>query len=140
METQSTLPPTLEWLRWNCRRMFLRAMVIDLKIGVNDDERKVAQRVQFDIDVYVPLTKSAPQADRVEEIVEYNVMRRAVRAATAGDHVELQETVCDDILARLLSENDVVAARVQMQKLRIYRECDGVGVEAFRAKSVVMTT
>lgn len=139
MEARSTLLPTVEWLRWNCRRMFLRAMVIDLKIGVNDDERKVAQRVQFDIDVYVPLTKSAPKGDRVEEIVEYNIMRRAVRDATAGDHVELQETVCDDILSRLLMAQDVVAARVQMQKLRIYRECDGVGVEAFRAKPGVMT-
>jgi dihydroneopterin aldolase len=49
-------------------------------------------------------------------------------------HVHLQETLCDDILARLLEHPKVQAARVSTAKPDVYPDCDAVGVEVFRSK------
>ena len=118
----------------DCRRIFLRGLSRRVRIGIHDFERAAAQRILFDIDLYVPLVQATPQRDRIDEVVDYDFVRNEVTRITERGHIDLQETLCDAVLAALLAHPLVVAARVSTRKPDVYDDCESVGVEAFRRK------
>ncbi|MFG5410232.1 dihydroneopterin aldolase [Piscinibacter sakaiensis] len=119
-----------------CRRLFLRDHAVDVRIGVHDFEKTAAQRVLFNVDLYVPLALSTPTADRLDEVVDYDFIRREIQAHVARGHVELQETLCDALLQRMLAHPRVKAARVSTEKPDVYPDCAGVGCEVFGLKDL----
>ena len=118
----------------DCRRIFLRGLSRRVRIGIHDFERAAAQRILFDIDLYVPLIQTTPQCDRIDEVVDYDFVRNEVTQITERGHIDLQETLCDAVLNALLAHPLVVAARVSTRKPDVYDDCEAVGVEAFRRK------
>jgi dihydroneopterin aldolase len=118
----------------DCRRIFLRGLTRHVRIGVHDFERVAAQRIIFDIDLYVPLADNTPRNDRIDEVVNYDFVRDEVTRIVTQGHIDLQETLCDTVLAAMLAHPQVVAARVSTRKPDVYDDCDAVGVETFRQK------
>ncbi len=118
----------------DCRRIFLRGLSRRVRIGIHDFERAAAQRILFNIDLYVPLVQTTPQCDRIDEVVDYDFVRNEVTRITERGHIDLQETLCDAVLNALLAHPLVVAARVSTRKPDVYDDCEAVGVEAFRRK------
>jgi dihydroneopterin aldolase len=114
-----------------CRRLFLRGFMVDVNIGIHDFELARAQRLRIDVDLYVPLRSSSPRTDHIDEVVDYDFIRTRILERIARGHVNLQETLCDDILAMMLAHPRVYAARVSTQKPDVYPDCEGVGVEVF---------
>jgi dihydroneopterin aldolase len=117
-----------------CRRLFLRNHEVRAEIGIHDFERGTPQRVLVNIDLYVPLATTTPRADHIDEVVDYDFVRREVAARIAEGRIALQETLADDLLARLLAHPGVRAARVSTEKPDVYPDCDAVGVEVFGIK------
>jgi 7,8-dihydroneopterin aldolase/epimerase/oxygenase len=115
----------------DCRRLFLRDYEVWINIGVHDFEKKGEQRVKINVDLYVPLALSTPQQDDLDEVLDYDFIRREIMARVALGHIHLQETLADDVLARLLAHPKVRAARVATEKPDVYPDCDAVGVEVF---------
>lgn len=118
----------------NCRRVFLRGYEVWINIGVHEFEKRAEQRVIINVDLYVPLAVSTPCADALEEVVDYDFIRRTVAQRLSRGHIHLQETLCDDILAQVLAHPKVQAARVSTAKPDVYPDCEAVGVEVFRSK------
>ena len=117
-----------------CRRVFLRNYEVWINIGVHDFEKRAEQRVIINVDLYVPLAVSTPRSDELDEVVDYDFIRRTVAARLSKGHIHLQETLCDDILTQVLTHPKVHAARVSTAKPDVYPDCDAVGVEVFRSK------
>ncbi len=118
----------------DCRRLFLRDYEVWINIGVHEFEKKGEQRVLVNVDLYVPLALSTPRSDRLEEVVDYDFIRRSVAERVARGHIHLQETLVDDVLAIMLAHPRVRAARVSTAKPDVYPDCEAVGVEVFRIK------
>ena len=119
----------------DCRRLFLRDYEVWINIGVHDFEKKGEQRVRINVDLYVPLAQSKPQHDKLEEVLDYDFIRREIMARVAQGHIHLQETLADDVLARMLAHPKVRAARVATEKPDVYPDCDAVGCEVFAMKA-----
>ncbi|MFY9510528.1 MAG: dihydroneopterin aldolase [Rubrivivax sp.] len=117
-----------------CRRLFLRNYEVWINIGVHDFEKKGEQRVVVNVDLYVPLAQSTPQADRLDEVLDYDFIRRSIMARVKRGHIHLQETLVDDLLQTMLAHPHVRAARVSTEKPDVYPDCDAVGVEVFGIK------
>jgi dihydroneopterin aldolase len=128
----------IDKLLLNCRRLFLRGLTVQAQIGVHDFEQKAPQRIVIDVDLYVSFAGTSPHDDRIDEVVDYDFVRAVVHARVAQGHINLQETLCDDILTHLLEHTGVMAARVATRKPDVYPDCESVGVEAFRAKPGVL--
>lgn len=118
----------------HCRRLFLRNYAAAVSIGVYDHEKTAKQRVLINIDVFIPLDDSTPQQDQLEEVVDYDFMRETVAQRIARGHIQLQETLCDDIATTLLAHPKVKAVRISSEKCDAYDNCDSVGVEIVRFK------
>ena len=117
-----------------CRRIFLREVLLDANIGIHDFERAGSQRLVINVDVFVPLAVSTPRHDRISEVLDYDFVRQTIRQRIALGHINLQETLVDDIAQALLAHPGVLAARVASEKPDVYEDVEAVGVEVFRIK------
>lgn len=124
----------LDPLLTTCRRLFLRNCKLSMSIGCYDYEKRSEQFVMVNVDIFVPLNSSTPSCDELNEVVDYDLIRRTVLDIAEQGHIHLQETLCDRILHTLLAHPSIVAARVSTEKLDVYPDCDGVGVEVFGIK------
>ena len=127
----------LSRLTLECRRIFLRDHVISVQIGAHDFEKVQAQRVIFNVELFVPYANSTPQDDKLSEVVDYDFVREVIAQRVSTGHVELQETLCDDLANRFLAHPQVAAVRLSSCKPDVYPDCAGVGVEVFRMKATV---
>ncbi len=119
----------------NCRRLFLRDYEVWINIGVHDFEKKGEQRVVINVDLYVPLSLSTPQDDKLAEVLDYDFIRRTISERVSRGHIHLQETLADDLLRLMLAHPQVHAARVSTEKPDVYPDCAAVGVEVFGQRS-----
>jgi len=120
----------------DCRRLFLRNYEVWINIGVHEFEKKGEQRVLINVDLYVPLAQSTPRADQLDEVLDYDFIRRTIAERVARGHIHLQETLCDDVLALMLAHPQVRAASVSTEKPDVYPDCEAVGVEVFGIKAI----
>jgi len=118
----------------DCRRLFLRDYEVWINIGVHDFEKRGEQRVSIYADLSVPLAMSTPSADDLDEVVDYDFIRRTIAERVARGHIHLQETLADDVLKLMLAHPKVRAARVSTEKPDVYPDCDAVGCEVFGIK------
>ena len=118
----------------DCRRLFLRDYEVWINIGVHDFEKKGEQRVLINVDLFVPMALSTPVQDTLDEVVDYDFIRSSIAERVSRGHVQLQETLADDVLQRMLSHPRVRAARVSTEKPDVYPDCEAVGVEVFGLK------
>lgn len=118
----------------DCRRLFLRNYEVWINIGVHDFEKRGEQRVLINVELYVPLGETTPQHDQLDEVVDYDFIRRSIAERVARGHIHLQETLCDDVAAQMLTHPKVRAVRVSTEKPDVYPDCESVGVEVFRIK------
>lgn len=118
----------------DCRRVFLRDYEIWINIGVHDFEKRGEQRVLINVDLYVPLALSTPRHDQLEEVLDYDFIRRTIAERVSRGHIHLQETLADDVLALMLAHPQVRAARVSTAKPDVYPDCEAVGCEVFGIK------
>jgi 7,8-dihydroneopterin aldolase/epimerase/oxygenase len=121
-------------LQLTCRRLFLRNYEVWVNIGVHDFEKTAEQRVIINVDLYVPLALSTPQQDELDEVVDYDFIRSTIAKRISRGHIQLQETLCDEMAITLLAHPKVQAVRVSTEKPDVYPDCDAVGVEIFKVK------
>lgn len=126
---------TANWdLMLNCRKLFLRNYEVQINIGVHEFEKKGEQRVFINVDLYIPLAQSTPKQDELDEVVDYDFIRRSVAQRVEKGHIHLQETLCDDLLQVMLAHPKVLAAKVSTEKPDVYPDCESVGCEVFGIK------
>ena len=123
-------------LALECRRLFLRDHEVQVHIGAHDFEKGVSQRLIFNVALFVPYEGSTPVSDSLSEVVDYDFVRELIARRIARGHVELQETLCDELVQQMLAHPQVRAVRLSTQKPDVYPDCTGVGVEVFRMKGV----
>lgn len=129
-------PPAPHWtLLQTCRQLFLGGFEVQARIGVHDFERKEPQRLILDVQLYCPLHLSTPREDALHEVIDYDFIRQTIYSKIERSHINLQETLVDDILQTLLEHPGVTAASVSSYKPDVYPDCQGVGVSVFKSKS-----
>jgi len=113
----------------HCRLLSLSQFEKMVHIGVHDFEKKSAQRMWFDIEICVRLTDAPADKDELSQTLDYDFLRELVIQTTGDVHHELQETLCDTVLAQLMAHPLIVAARVQTRKPDVYADCASIGTE-----------
>jgi len=125
----------LTTLALTCRRLFLRNHTVDVRIGAHDFEKHGAQRIIFNVELFVPYSASTPTQDDLSEVVDYDFVREVIARRVAQGHIVLQETLCDDLMRDLLAHPQVQAVRLSTCKPDVYPDCEAVGVEIFQIKN-----
>ncbi len=121
------------------RRVFLRDMVLAARIGVFAHEQRGTQRICVNIDLAVEEDFSGG-GDDLKCVVDYNQVAIAVREIVAAGHVRLVETLAERIAEACLRDTRVLRSRVRVEKLDIYADAEGAGVEIVRERPAALST
>jgi len=115
------------------RHVFVRDLVLECSIGVHQFEREATQRVRINLDLAVREADTSGQLkDDLANVVCYEGLTKGVRAIVARDHVNLVETLAEDVATMCLSDMRVRSARIRVEKLDILEDALSVGVEIER--------
>jgi dihydroneopterin aldolase len=116
----------------NFDRIFIRDMVVACRIGVYPEEQGTTQQVSFTIEAYVSPSVRA-RHDSIAEVPSYDsVVMAAVRTVTGSGHINLVETMAEQIAAHILEEPRIVSVKVIVEKLE---NGPRRGVEIVRARA-----
>ena len=115
------------------RHVFVRDLVLDCSIGIHQHEREALQRIRVNLDLAVREGETNGQlGDELANVVCYEDLTKGVRALVSREHVNLVETLAEDVAVMCLGDDRVRSARVRIEKLDILEDAESVGVEIER--------
>jgi dihydroneopterin aldolase len=122
------------------RRVFLRNMILQARIGVHPHEHGRGQRIRLNIDLAVDDDGAAAISnwpvgpDDLSRVVDYETMATNIRALVDLQHVKLVETLAERIANSCLADARVFVARVRIEKLDVFDDTEAAGVEVERRR------
>lgn len=105
--------------------VFVRDLVLPMRIGAYGFEHGHEQRVRFTVDVEV-VTSFGP--DDMRSVFSYDVVMDAIKMILAGGHIELVETIAERIAAVVLRHERVRSVSVEVEKLDVAPGSVGVRI------------
>lgn len=116
-------------------RIFVSDFVLPVQIGAYSFEHGHTQKVRFDVSADVLRVTNAPEDMR--HVFSYDIIMDGIRAIVASGHVQLTETLAEQVAARVLENPRVARVTVRVQKLELGP--GGVGVEIERKQAAERT-
>ncbi len=115
-------------------RVFMYDLVLDVEIGVYTHEKGVTQRVRFTVDVdLLPATDALD--DDIGRAFDYDTIIGGIKAIVARGHINLVETLAEEVTAHCLAHPRAACVTVRIEKLD--KGPGAVGVEIVRQKGRV---
>ena len=128
-----TVPPAVDHEAVPDHRVFIRDLVVPCSIGAHAHERDGPQRVRVNVELDVE-SSAAAAGDALSNVVDYEAVVLAVRNLAGQGHVNLVETLAERIAQACLADARVLGARVRVEKLDVFADAAGVGVELERRR------
>ena len=110
-------------------RVFMHDLVLDVEIGVYTHEKGVTQRVRFSVDVDL-LPPSQTLGDDIGQAFDYDTIIKGIHSIVARGHVNLVETLAEEVARHCLAHPRAARVTVKIEKLD--KEPGAVGVEIVR--------
>jgi dihydroneopterin aldolase len=114
------------------RHVFIRNLELPAHIGVYRHEEGRTQPVRINVDLATE--DLADAGDMLENVVDYAVIEKRIRAIIAEGHVRLAETLAERIAAGCLEDPRVRTVRVRVEKLHALTGAESVGIEIERSR------
>jgi dihydroneopterin aldolase len=112
------------------RRIFLRNLTLQASIGIHPKELAARQRLFVNVELF--LKPQGDAGDDIDQVLDYDKVRRGIVKLVEARHYNLQETLVEEIVALCFAQQGVLALRVSTEKPDVYPDCHGVGYEVFR--------
>jgi dihydroneopterin aldolase len=112
------------------RHVFIRDLELLAHIGIHGHEITKHQPVRINVDLAVEDT--VPLEDRLERVVDYEAITLRIRALIAKGHINLAETLAEQIAEACLEDLRVRCVRVRVEKLHAVPGAESAGVEIER--------
>ena len=96
-------------------KVCVRDLVLPARIGIWSEEKGIAQRVRFTVELSVAQGRHRP--GDLSSVVSYDFIICGIEEAIADGHVLLTETLAERIAAHCLSHRRAVEVRVVVEKL-----------------------
>jgi dihydroneopterin aldolase len=113
-------------------RIFVRDFVLPVQIGAYSFEHGHTQKVRFDVTADVLRVTDHPEDMR--HVFSYDIIMDGIRTIVARGHVQLSETLAEDVAALVLEHPRVMRVAVRVEKLELGPGGVGVEIERKRAK------
>lgn len=110
-------------------RVILRDVSVDMRIGLHPWERHAERpsRLVVNVEMFAPGRTPA-------RFIDYDKIHDLFKSWPHRDHVDLLETLVEEVVARCFSIPEVAACRVSIMKPDIFNDAAGVGIEVYRRR------
>ena len=116
------------------RHVCIRDLTLTGLVGVYHHEKLNAQRIRINVDLAVKETPGIAK-DRLVDVVSYEDVANGIRNMFGNRHVNLVETLAENISDMCFNDKRVLSARVRIEKLDVFEDAASAGVEIERFRS-----
>ena len=116
------------------KKVLIKELLLDLKIGYFDFEKEKKQKVKFSLEIdYVD---KKPSSDKdIKSIVNYAKVVRLIKKLVKKKHYNFLETLAEDVFDELFKDRRIDKITLQIEKLEIMKDCSSVGIQISKKRS-----
>ena len=118
------------------KKVLVKELILDLKIGYFEFEKKKKQRLKFSLEIDYVDKKPSNDKD-IKSIVNYAKIVRLVKKLTKNKHYNFLETLAEDVFDELFKDSRIDKISLQIEKLEIMKDCSSVGIQISKKRSNV---
>ncbi|MDQ2137844.1 dihydroneopterin aldolase [Alcaligenaceae bacterium A4P071] len=117
------------------RRIIFNRLALDARIGILEHERRATQPLHIDAEIDVDIQRQVDDHD-IHTVLDYRQIREAIVEECTQAHVNLIETLTEQVADRLMRDfAEIRAVRIRISKPMAFSDCAAVGVETFITRS-----
>ena len=113
--------------------VLVRGLVLMSSIGIRRAERDRPQRVRISVELTATPEAAFPGEDR-RQVINYEHVVAAIRKIAGSGHIDLCEGFAQRICDACFADPRVAHMRVQVEKLDVFPETEGVGAVLERVR------
>ena len=116
------------------KKVIIKELILDLKLGYFDFEKEKPQKVKFNIEVNYEDKKPSDDKD-IKSIVNYAKIVRLIKKLIKNKHYNFLETLAEDVFDELFKDKRIDKISLQIEKLEIMKDCSSVGIQISKKRS-----
>ena len=110
------------------KKVIIKELVLDLKLGYYDFEKESSQKVKFNVEVNYEDKKPSNDKD-LKSIVNYAKIVKLIKKLIKNKHYNFLETLAEDVFDELFKDRRIDKISLQIEKLEIMKDCSSVGIQ-----------
>ena len=116
------------------KKVLIKELILDLKLGYYDFEKEKPQKVKFNIEVNYEDKKPSNDKD-LKTIVNYAKIVKLIKKLVKNKHYNFLETLAEDVFDELFKDKRIDKISLQIEKLEIIKDCSAVGIQISKKRS-----
>ena len=116
------------------KKILIKELILDLKLGYYDFEKKKTQKVKFSLEIDYEDRKPTNDKD-IKSIVNDGQVVELIAKLAKKKHYNFLETLAEDNFDVLFKDKRIGKIMLQIEKLEIIKECASVGIQITKKRS-----
>jgi dihydroneopterin aldolase len=116
------------------KKILIKELILNLKLGYYDFEKKKSQKVKFNLEIDYEDKKPTSDKD-IKSIVNYGKIVKLITKLVSKKHYNFLETLAEDVFDVLFKDKRIGKIMLQIEKLEILKECTSVGIQITKKRS-----
>jgi dihydroneopterin aldolase len=116
------------------KKILIKELILNLKLGYYDFEKKETQKVKFGLEIDYENKKPTNDKD-IKSIVNYGLVVKLITKLAKNKHYNFLETLAEDVFDVLFKDKRIGKIMLQIEKLEIIKECASVGIQITKKRS-----
>ena len=116
------------------KKVLIKDLILDLKLGYYDLEKEKSQKVKFTLDVNYEDKKPSNDKD-IKSIVNYAKIVKLIKKLVKNKHYNFLETLAEDVFDELFKDKRIGKIMLKIEKMEILKECSSVGIQITKKRS-----
>ena len=116
------------------KKILIKELTLDLKLGYYEFEKEKAQKVKFSLEIDYEDKKPTNDKD-IKSIVNYGQVVKLIKKLTKNKHYNFLETLAEDVFDILFKDKRIGKIMLRIEKLEILKECSSVGIQITKKRS-----
>ena len=116
------------------KKILINELILDLKLGYYDFEKKKVQKVKFSLEIDYQDKKPSNDKD-LKSIVNYSTIVKLITKLVKKKHYNFLETLAEAVFDELFKDKRIGKIMLKIEKLEILKDCSSVGIQITKKRS-----
>ncbi len=118
------------------KKILINELILDLKLGYYDFEKKDSQKIKFSLEIDYQDKKPSNDKD-LRSIVNYGTIVKLIKKLVKKKHYNFLETLAEAVFDELFKDKRIGKIMLKIEKLEILKDCSSVGIQISKIRTHV---
>ena len=116
------------------KKILINDLILDLKLGYYDFEKKKSQKIKFSLEIDYEDKKPTNDKD-IKSIVNYGTVVKLITKLVKKKHYNFLESLAESVFDELFKDKRIGKIMLKIEKLEILKDCSSVGIQITKKRS-----